>query len=79
MSTLLAAEAVRRNKMEGIPCSFIAIEPYPREFLRRGVPGLTELLETKVQSVPASSDFVRWKLTTFSSSIRAMWSKSGGT
>ena len=53
MSTLLAAEAVRRNKMEGYPCSFTAIEPYPREFLRRGVPGLTELLETKVQSVPA--------------------------
>jgi Methyltransferase domain len=52
MSTLLAAEAVRRNKLEGHPCAFAAIEPYPREFLRRGVPGLTELLEAKVQSVP---------------------------
>jgi predicted O-methyltransferase YrrM len=52
MSTLLAAEAIRKNETQGYPCSFTAIEPYPREFLRHGVPGLTELLEAKVQSVP---------------------------
>ena len=52
MSTLLAAEAIRKNETEGHSCSLTAIEPYPGEFLRRGVPGLTELLETKVQSVP---------------------------
>ena len=52
MSTLLAAEALRKNEMEGYPCSFTAIEPHPPEFLRRGVPGLTELLKAEVQSVP---------------------------
>jgi Methyltransferase domain len=52
MSTLLAAEAIRKNEKAGYPCSFTAIEPHPREFLRRGVPGLAELLEAKVQSVP---------------------------
>ena len=52
MSTLLAAEAMRKNEMEGHPGKLTAIDPYPREFLHRGVPGLTELLEAKVQSVP---------------------------
>jgi hypothetical protein len=55
MSTLLAAEAMRKNDTAGHPCSFTAIEPHPREFLRRGVPGLTELLEMKVQSVPSEN------------------------
>jgi hypothetical protein len=41
MSTLLAAEALRKNEMEGYPCSLTAIEPHPPEFLRRGVPGFT--------------------------------------
>lgn len=52
MSTLVAAEAIRKNETEGYHCSFTSIEPYPHEFLRRCVPGLTELLEAKVQSVP---------------------------
>jgi Methyltransferase domain len=52
MSTLLAAEALRKNETQGYCCSFTSIEPYPHEFLRRGVPGLTELLEAKVQFVP---------------------------
>jgi hypothetical protein len=52
VTTLLAAEAIRQNEAEGHPCSFTAIEPYPPKSLRGGVPGLTELLEAKVQSVP---------------------------
>jgi len=52
MTTLLAAEAIRRNEAEGQPCSFTAIEPYPPTFLRRGVPGLADLLEVKVEDVP---------------------------
>jgi predicted O-methyltransferase YrrM len=52
MSTLLAADAIRKNQAEGYPCCLTAIEPYPRSFLREGVPGLTELLEAKVESVP---------------------------
>jgi predicted O-methyltransferase YrrM len=54
MSTLLAAEAIQQNETEGNPCRFVAIEPHPKEFLRRGIPGLTELLETKVQSLPVA-------------------------
>ena len=52
MSTLLAAEAIQKNETEGNPCRLIAIEPHPKEFLRRGFPGFAELLETKVQSLP---------------------------
>lgn len=52
VTTLLAAEAIRRNEAEGHPCSFTAIEPYPPTFLRRGVPGLADLLEVKVEDVP---------------------------
>lgn len=49
-STLLAADINRRflrGKMD-ITC----IEPYPRAFLKAGVPGVSRLLETKVQDVP---------------------------
>ncbi|HMF50428.1 MAG TPA: class I SAM-dependent methyltransferase, partial [Candidatus Saccharimonadales bacterium] len=52
MSTLLAAEAIQKNETEGNPCHLMAVEPHPKEFLRRGIPGLAELLETKVQSLP---------------------------
>jgi hypothetical protein len=52
MSTLLTAEAIRKNESEGHNCRFSAIEPYPSDILRNGVPGLAELLTVKVQSVP---------------------------
>ena len=48
-STLLAADVNRRffdDKLD-ITC----IEPYPREFLTLGVPGVSRLLQTKVQNV----------------------------
>ncbi len=48
-STLLAADINRRfldNSLD-ITC----IEPYPRDFLRDGVPGVSRLLEEKVQNV----------------------------
>lgn len=46
-SSLLTAEAVARgNKTE-----LICIEPFPRDFLRRGFPGLHSLIEKKVQDV----------------------------
>jgi hypothetical protein len=57
MSTLLTAEAIRKNETEGSGCSFTAIEPYPRESLRRGVPGITEVIEAKVQTVPIERFF----------------------
>ena len=52
MSTLLATEAIRKNETEGNPCRFTAIDAHPRPFIKLGVPGLTELLETRVESVP---------------------------
>jgi methyltransferase family protein len=52
MSTLLAVEALQKNESEGKSYSFTAIEPFPSDFLRRGVPGVTELLKEKVQAIP---------------------------
>jgi predicted O-methyltransferase YrrM len=51
-STLLAAQAFRKNAGEGRAGELIACEPYPKEFLRRGFPGLSRLIEKKVQEVP---------------------------
>lgn len=51
-STLLAAKAVLRNQKEKKPCELTAIEPYPSQTLRSGIPGLKRLLETKLQQVP---------------------------
>jgi predicted O-methyltransferase YrrM len=51
-STLLSAQALRKNTEERSPCEFIAIEPYPNSLLQSGVPGLTRLIEEKVQDVP---------------------------
>lgn len=46
-SSLLTGETVRRgNKTE-----LICIEPFPRDFLRQGFPGLRSLIESKVQDV----------------------------
>jgi predicted O-methyltransferase YrrM len=53
-STLVAAEAVRRNAAEGNPCALTCIEPYPSPALRRGVAGVAELIVAPVQEVPMS-------------------------
>ena len=54
-STYLAAQALLKNKEEyGINAKLIAIEPYPNDTLRKGFPGLTKLIETKVQEVDLS-------------------------
>ena len=52
MSTLLTAQALRRNAHEGFPCAFTAIEPYPSETLRSEIPGLSELVVERVENVP---------------------------
>lgn len=49
-SSLLAAD-VNRRFLDG-SMAFTCIEPYPRPFLRRGVDGITQLLQHKVQDVP---------------------------
>lgn len=46
-SSLLTAEAVARGNQTALIC----IEPYPRDFLRRGFAGLRELIQKQVQDV----------------------------
>ncbi len=50
-SSLLAAEACVRNLAESYNTQLILIEPYPREILKKGFPGLSELKEKKVQEI----------------------------
>ncbi len=51
-STLLSAQALKRNAEEKAPCHFIAVEPYADKTLKAGMPGLSRLIESKVQDVP---------------------------
>jgi len=55
-TTLLSAKAVLQNEIEDpdYTCRLIAIEPYPRDFLQKGVKGLSELIQKKIQDVPVS-------------------------
>jgi len=46
-SSLVLGQAAERNKTSGLVC----IEPFPREFLREGFPGLRSLIEKKVQDI----------------------------
>ena len=51
-STLLAGQAcVQNGRNGGSPVQLTAIEPYPSSFLKQGFPGLSELIEKKVQDV----------------------------
>ena len=47
MSSLLTAQAVRKNGNTSLIC----VEPYPNEQLRQGFPGLTRLIVEQVQQV----------------------------
>ncbi|MFL6500386.1 MAG: class I SAM-dependent methyltransferase [Candidatus Udaeobacter sp.] len=46
-SSLVAAEAIAKNKDSALIC----IEPFPRDFLRAGFPGLRSLIEKKVEDM----------------------------
>jgi hypothetical protein len=46
-SSLVAAEAIAKNKNSALIC----IEPFPLDFLRQGFPGLHSLLEKKVEDI----------------------------
>ena len=46
-SSLIAAEAIARIEDSALIC----IEPFPHDFLRRGVPGLRSLIEKKVEDI----------------------------
>jgi predicted O-methyltransferase YrrM len=55
-STLLTAQALRRNAADGAtPADFTAIEPYPNKVIRAGIPGLSRLVPTPVQEVPVAT------------------------
>lgn len=50
-STYLAAQALQKNQAaDGISCEFTAIEPYPNQVLAAGLPGLSRLVQDKVQT-----------------------------
>jgi len=51
-STLVLGAALEKNAAAGFPGELISIEPQPAPFLKRGVPGLTQLIESQVQEVP---------------------------
>jgi hypothetical protein len=46
-SSLVLGDAAARNDSSGLIC----VEPFPREFLRKGFPGLRSLIEKKVQEI----------------------------
>jgi predicted O-methyltransferase YrrM len=51
-TTLLAAQALRKNAAEGSKGSITAIEPYPTPMLRNDIAEVVELIEEPVQNVP---------------------------
>jgi hypothetical protein len=54
-STYLSAQALLKNKDElGLESKLIAIEPYPNKTLKNGFPGLSKLIEKRVQDVEIS-------------------------
>lgn len=55
-SSLLIAD-VNERLLDGA-CDFVCIEPYPREFLKRGVSGVSRLIQERVENVPLS-EFTR--------------------
>jgi predicted O-methyltransferase YrrM len=50
-STLLAGDALRRNRVDGYSCRFVAIEPYPSAELQAQLPSDFELVLVPVQEV----------------------------
>ena len=74
-STLLAADALRRNRADGYSCRFIAIEPYPSGSCKPGFhPTLScgEYLFRRFRSM----SFSRFAKTTFCSLTPRMYVKS---
>ncbi len=54
-STLVAGRALLENqRASGVTGELVAIDPHPRDFLRRGVAGLTQLISQPLQDLPLS-------------------------
>ena len=54
-TTLLLSAALERNAHEGYAGELISIEPHPAPYLKYGLKGLTQLIESPVQRVPVDS------------------------
>lgn len=51
-STLISSRATQLNLREnGVHCELVAIEPFPGETLKKGVPGLSRLIQKKVEDI----------------------------
>ncbi len=60
-STLLSAKAVLNNfQIDSHKSELIAIEPFPNDIIKAGIPGLSVLISKKVQEVPLT-DFLKLK------------------
>lgn len=57
-STLLAAQAVLKNQELGFETELVSFDPHPPDSLKNGVPGLSRVVETGIQSIPLA-DFER--------------------
>jgi len=53
-STFVTAQALLKNKQENYVGELVAIEPYPKQILKNGFPGLTRLIQKNLQDVPLS-------------------------
>ena len=53
-STQIAARSCLMNQEDGHDCELVAIEPNPKPYLKEGFPGLTKLIDQKVQAVDMS-------------------------
>ena len=53
-STYLAAQAICQNETEGSSCELVAFEPYPNDVLKGGFPGLSRLVETRIENASLS-------------------------
>ena len=51
ISTLISSKACSENKLGGVLTELIAIEPYPNDTLKRGFPGLSRLIQEKVENI----------------------------
>ncbi|MDD3014115.1 MAG: class I SAM-dependent methyltransferase [Candidatus Gastranaerophilales bacterium] len=53
-STFISAKALISNNKENYSGELVAIEPYPKQVLKQGFPGLTKLIQRNLQDVPLS-------------------------
>ena len=51
-TTLVLCAALKKNAEAGTPGELICIQPNPAAFLKNGLPGMTQLIEARVQQMP---------------------------